>query len=61
MYSTDRGIEEFEERRAQEDFTVVVLADKMRIFVDLHPEFENAIDRFATWLARDDDDDDLDD
>ncbi len=58
MYSTDRGIEEFEDRRGDEQFSTTFLADRMRIFVDLHPEFENAIDRFATWLARDDDDDD---
>jgi len=59
MYATDRGIEEFEERRGEDDFSAITLADRMRIFVDLHPEFENAIDKFATWLARDDSDDDL--
>ncbi|MDX6235769.1 MAG: hypothetical protein QOG10_584, partial [Kribbellaceae bacterium] len=26
-------------------------------FVDLNPEFETPIERFATWLARLDDDD----
>lgn len=60
MYATDRGIEEFEQRRADEEFTAIFLADRMRIFVDLHPEFENAIDKFATWLARDDNGEDDD-
>jgi len=32
------------------------LADALRTFVDEHPEFETAIDRLATWLARLDDD-----
>ena len=31
--------------------------EKLRTFVDLHPEFETAVDRLATWLARDDEDD----
>ncbi len=30
----------------------------MATFVDLNPEFEDAIERLATWLARDDADDD---
>lgn len=54
MYDTDRGIEELERRHPDEQWDTSALADRMRIFVDLHPEFENAIDRFATWLARDD-------
>ena len=58
MYATDRGIEEFEERRADEKFATAYLADRMRAFVDTHPEFEDALERFATWLARDDQDDD---
>jgi hypothetical protein len=33
------------------------LAAKMRTFVDTNPEFEDAIDRLATHLARDDSDD----
>lgn len=56
MYSTDRGIEEFGTRRAEEQFATEYLADRMQVFVDLHPEFEDAIERFATWLARDDED-----
>jgi hypothetical protein len=32
------------------------LAERLREFVDLNPEFETAVDRLATWLARLDDD-----
>ena len=42
MYATDRGIEEFEERRADEQFATDYIAARMRAFVDLHPEFEDA-------------------
>lgn len=59
MYFTDRGIEELLERRGDETVTFEWLADTMRAFVDDNPEFEDAIDRFATWLARPDDDPDL--
>jgi len=58
MYFTDRGIEELESRRGDEDVTVAWVADQLREFVDVHPEFEAAIERFATWLARTDDPDD---
>jgi hypothetical protein len=58
VYSTDRGIEELDDRRGDESVTVAYLADRMRVFVDLNPAFEDAMERFATWLARDDDDDD---
>ncbi len=57
MYSTDRGIEELEERRGEERVSLRWLAEQLRTFVDLHPEFENATDRLATFLARDDTDD----
>lgn len=33
------------------------LTDRMRAFVDRNPEFENAVERLATFLARDDTDD----
>ena len=36
------------------------LAERMRDFVDLNPEFETAIDRLASWLARTDADSDAD-
>ncbi|MFI7675364.1 DUF6104 family protein [Actinophytocola sp. NPDC049390] len=57
MYFTDRGLEELEERRGEEEVTLAWLAAKMRDFVDANPEFENAVERLATYLARDDEDD----
>ena len=57
MYFTDRGIEELEQRRGDEEVTLAWLADKLRAFVDANPDFETAIERFATYLARDDEDD----
>ncbi|TDP93904.1 DUF6104 family protein [Labedaea rhizosphaerae] len=56
MYFTDRGLEELADRRGEEEVTLAWLAEKMRAFVDQHPEFENAVERLATYLARDDDD-----
>jgi hypothetical protein len=58
MYFTDRGIEELDERRGEEQVTLSWLADRMRAFVDANPDYENAIERLATYLARDDTDDD---
>ncbi|MFC0626863.1 DUF6104 family protein [Kribbella deserti] len=58
MYFTDRGIEELESRRGEEDVTLAWMAERLREFVDLNPEFETPIERFATWLARLDDEDD---
>jgi hypothetical protein len=55
LYFTDRGIEELEHRRGDEEVTLAWLADRMRDFVDLHPEFEVPVERLATWLARIDD------
>jgi hypothetical protein len=57
MYFTDRGIEELESRRGEDEVTVAWLAERLREFVDVNPEFETPIERFATWLARHDDDD----
>lgn len=57
MYFTDRGIEELAARRGEETVSLEWLADELRTFVDLNPQFEAAIDRLATWLARRDDDD----
>ena len=59
MYFTDKGIEELTERRGEESVTLGWLAERLRDFVDLHPEFEAATDRLASWLARLDDEDDL--
>jgi hypothetical protein len=57
MYFTDRGIEELADRRGEEQVSLAWLADRLRDFVDAHPEFETATDRLATWLARADDED----
>jgi hypothetical protein len=57
MYFTDKGIEELTERRGEETVTLGWLAEELRTFVDLHPEFEVPIERLATWLARSDEDD----
>ncbi len=56
MYSTDSGIEELAERRGMEEVTLAYLADRLSTFVDEHPEFDDAINRFATWIAREEDD-----
>ena len=58
MYDTDRGIEELTDRRGDEEVSLTWVAERLREFVDLHPEFENPVDRLATWLARLDDTDD---
>jgi 7-cyano-7-deazaguanine synthase in queuosine biosynthesis len=58
MYFTDRGIEELVERRGNEEISLGWLAERLREFVDCSPEFEAAVDRLATWLARLDDEDD---
>ena len=57
MYFTDRGIEELESRRGEEEVSFALLADRLRTFVDLNPDFEIPIERLAVWLARLDDDD----
>ena len=57
VYFTDRGIEELVERRGEEQVSLAWLADRLQTFVDLNPEFEVAVDRLATWLARADDED----
>jgi hypothetical protein len=56
VYFTDRGIEELEDRRGEEEVSLAWLADRLRAFVDAHPEHAGAADRFATFLARDDED-----
>ncbi|HEY2298843.1 MAG TPA: DUF6104 family protein [Jatrophihabitans sp.] len=57
MYFTDRGIEELVERRGDEQLSVEWLGGRLQQFVDEHPEFETAVERLATWLARLDDED----
>ena len=58
MYFTDRGIEELEARRGEEQVSLAWLSAKLQEFVDLNPDFEIPVERLATWLARDDQDDD---
>ena len=55
MYFTDRGIEELTQRRGAEEVSLVWVADRMREFVDLNPDFEVPIERLATWLLHIDD------
>jgi hypothetical protein len=55
MYFTDRGIEELNARRGDEQVTLAWVADRLKEFVDEHPEFEVPVERVATWLARLDD------
>ena len=57
MYFTDRGIEELTERRGEEEVSLAWLAQRLQTFVDLNPEIEIPVERFATWLARADDED----
>lgn len=57
MYFTDRGLEELVSRRGEEQVSFEWLAEQLRSFVDLNPEFETPIDRLGSWLARLDDDD----
>ena len=61
MYFTDAGIEELDDRRGDERVSVTWLAERLRDFVDLNPEFETAVDRLASWLARLDADSEPDD
>jgi hypothetical protein len=59
MYFTDRGIEELESRRGDEQVSLAWLAERLRDFVDVNPDFETAVDRLASWLARLDEEEDL--
>ncbi|MCH1866627.1 DUF6104 family protein [Nocardioides sp. CFH 31398] len=58
MYFTDRGLEELEERRGEEEVTLAWVADRLREYVDTHPETEGTVEALATWLARLDDPED---
>jgi hypothetical protein len=53
VYFTDRGIEELDERRGEEQVTLGWLASRLQDFVGLHPGFDVPVGRLATWLARD--------
>jgi Family of unknown function (DUF6104) len=58
MYFTDRGLEELADRRGDDEVTLGWLAERLREFIDLHPDMESPVDRLASWLARLDDDED---
>jgi hypothetical protein len=55
VYFTDRGLEELAQRRGEEQVTFAWLAERLKDFVDEHPEFEVPVERVAVWLARLDD------
>jgi hypothetical protein len=57
VYFTDRGIEELEERRGAEQVALAWLAERLRDFVDEHPDSEATVNALASWLARLDDSD----
>jgi Family of unknown function (DUF6104) len=62
VYFTDRGIEELDDRRGDEQVLIAWLAERLRDYVDDHPESEATINSLASWLARlDEDNDDLGD
>ena len=44
-------------RRGEDEVSLAWLAEQLRVFVDLNPEFETPVERLATWLARLDDED----
>jgi hypothetical protein len=52
VYFTDRGIEELDDRRGEEQVSFGWLAGRLRDFVDEHPGAEATIDSLASWLAR---------
>ena len=56
MYFTDRGIEELAERRGADQVALGWLAERLRDYIDEHPEAEATVDALASWLARLDDD-----
>jgi hypothetical protein len=58
VYFTDRGIEELAQRRGDDEVSLSWVAERLREFVDLNPDFETPVERLATWLARLDDEDD---
>jgi hypothetical protein len=59
VYFTDAGLEELDKRRGEEQVSLSWLAERLRDFIDLNPEFETPIDRLASWLARLDADSDV--
>jgi hypothetical protein len=56
MYFTDRGIDLLADQRGDETVSLSWLAERLRAFVDLNPEFEVPIERLASWLSDPDED-----
>lgn len=52
MYFTDRGTEELDERRGEEQVALGQLAPRLQSFGDLQPEFDVPVGRLGAWLAR---------
>ncbi len=57
MYFTDRGIDELEAQRGDEQVSLAWVARRLREFVDQNPESEANVDRLASWLVAVSDDD----
>jgi hypothetical protein len=51
MYFTDRGIDELEAQRGDEQVSLAWVARQLREFVDQNPESEANVDRLASWLV----------
>jgi hypothetical protein len=51
VYFTDRGLEELDERRGEEEVTLGWVAAQLQSFVDLYPGFDVPVGRLAIWLA----------
>jgi hypothetical protein len=51
MYFTDRGIDELEAQRGDEQVSLAWVARRLREFVDQNPESEANVDRLASWLV----------
>jgi hypothetical protein len=47
VYFTDRGIEELDDRRGEEQVTLGWLAARLQAFADLHPEFDAPVGRLV--------------
>lgn len=57
MYFTDRGIDELEAQRGDEQVSLAWVARRLREFVDQNPESEANVNRLASWLVAVSDDD----
>ncbi len=51
MYATDRGLDRLESEHGEESFAVAWLTDRLRVFTDLHPQHEDAVDAVSRFLS----------